>query len=149
MDVKKTLKICACIVGGTALVGVAAVYIRLWIIYRRVSTIDQATQLINSPNTITLTLPDASLLTDMTAAAAAADDGNTTIGTSTDDIDAVQIAGIIYTGDADTAIYTDTSGDTYDGNMDTITDPSGDVTHIDPDSVTYGTQESDGSFVAD
>ena len=67
----------------------------------------------------------------------------------TDELDAVQINGVIFTGDSNTQVYADPDGNVYDGNADTITDTQGNVTAVDPSTVTYGTIDSNNNFSAD
>lgn len=148
MDVKKTLKVGGIIVVSAIAAAFIGIQIRLWLIYKKVSTVDEASALLDSPMPVALTLPDPSLSADMAAAAAADDDGSTTIGTG-DDLDAVIINGDTYTGDSNTQIYNDTQGNQYDGNADTITYVNGDVQSIDPSTVEYGTLDSSGDFVQD
>ena len=146
MTVKKTLYLGIGIV-GVALLGAAGYYmVRMWMLNNNISTQAEAATAMANPNMLIVAIYDPSV--DVNSG----DDTDTTLlydNSGADLADAVQINGVLYMGDASKAIYLDSSGNTYDGNQDTITDTSGNVTTVDPSTVTYGTIDENGNFIPD
>lgn len=141
--VKKTLYIGLGTVTA-AIIGAFAYYeIRLWLIYSKVSTVDQADALLQQPNTLLVDISDPPLdvSTDDTQYQYNSD--------GADWLDAVEINGDVYTGDSNTQIYTDYQGNVYNGNANTITYVNGDVDNVDSSEVQYGSIDNNGNFVND
>lgn len=143
MTVKQTLNWGLAIVGGTLVIAFAYYEIRLQIIYANMSSVADATAAIQNPNLTIVAIYDPTLdvCTD--------DSTYQYSNAGTDELDAVQINGVIFTGDSNTQVYADPDGNVYDGNADTITDTQGNVTAVDPSTVTYGTIDSNNNFSAD
>lgn len=148
ISVKKYFKVGGIIIGSVALISILWYEIRLYLIYDNVSTIDEAIADMQSPNMIFIELNNSSI-SDV-AVAGGSDTGQYQYSNDgSDNIDAVQFNGNVYTGDASTGTYYGVDGSTYNSNSDILTLSDGSIVSIDPDTVTYGTLESDGNFIND
>jgi hypothetical protein len=138
----------ATVVGGI-LAYISYVQIRLIIIYNKISTPQDTTELIDSEDTGAIQMVASSSDSDVNSIMNAADNQYQYDGASgSDNIDAAQISGILYTGDSATGIYTSSDGFIYDDNTDIVT-VNGVATYADPSTVIFGTIQSDGSFIQD
>ena len=109
MTVKQTLNWGLAIVGGTLVIAFAYYEIRLQIIYANMSSVADATAAIQNPNLTIVAIYDPTLdvCTD--------DSTYQYSNAGTDELDAVQINGVIFTGDSNTQVYADPDGHVYDG----------------------------------
>jgi hypothetical protein len=143
--VKKTLFI------GGAIVLSAIVGAYIWVQFRiakvatNISTPDEAINDLNNPNKLYIELDNSAIQSDIEAAQIE-ENG---VVTNTGETDAVMLdGGAIYIGDANTGIYSNDSGDSYDANTDTLTLSDGTTSNIDSNSVLFGTLQ-DGQFIND
>ncbi len=142
-SVKRTLYWGIGIVVGFAAAAFIYYEVRLQLIYMKMSSIDEANAIMQNPNLTIVAVSDPVL--DVST-----DDSTYQYNNNgADQLDGVTVNGVVFTGDATTAIYVDSNGFVYDGNQDTITDTSGNASYVDPSAVVYGTINADGSFSAD
>ena len=145
MTTGKAFKIGGFIIVGTAILGFSYYQMRIFFLASKVSTLDEALA-DTTQNPIPIIFNDASMNDQVEAEGG---DNIESFHDGTNDwLDAVSIDSIIYTGDANSGLYTDVMGNKFDTGSDTLT-VNGQDSNVNPDSIIYGSIDESGNFIQD
>lgn len=143
----KAFKIGIIIVGSAIVASALYYYIRLSLLYKKISTVEEATQDIQTQNAIVFSTNESQINESIEAAA---NDQTYEYDGESDWLDAVMINGNIYIGDANSGIYySETNADDFYNANNDILAINGQQSTIPASSVQFGSIDENNSFIAD